>query len=331
MAMRVRNELEEGVARLRVTHDAHVKELLRSGKKVLSLLRGSLPRGIASRLARKAPRRLDSHYVDERHRKRQSDLAFEVFLKDGSSIIVVIEHKSVPVGNLLEQTYEYYLGALSSHGLALARRFKGDPVVITLVLYHGEAHWNPRVSWFGDRAEDEAGRVASYTLDTFRQGFRVLFINLRQCNLASLARDKELRAGLAAMVSDSEEALRGIVKALRAGSRNRRMVLTYILHTWNTSYRSMLAVIDKAEQLEGGMQMGKAWDGILAEGESRGQIKGEIKGRATYLVRLLRKRFGAVPKWAQQRIGQASLEELDAWFEQVLDAPSVEAALGSPR
>ena len=322
MAMRVQDMLDERVTRLRVTHDAHLKGLLRNGKRLLSLLRGALPRGIALQLARKTPRRLDSHYVDERHRERQSDLAFEVFLKDGSSIIVVIEHKSAPDARLLEQTYEYHLGALSSYGLELARRFKGDPVVITLVLYHGEAHWNPRVSWFGDRAADEQGRLADYTLDTFRQGFRLIFINLRQRSLKALAGDKELRAGLAAMVSDSEEAMRGIVANLRDGSRLQRMVLTYILHTWNTDRPGLLAVIDEAEKRRGGGSMGLIAEKLLAEGE--------IKGKALYLVRLARKRFGAVPRWAQRRIADASLEQLDAWFEQILEAPSLEAVFGEP-
>jgi hypothetical protein len=42
------------------------------------------------------------------------------------------------------------------------------------------------------------------------------------------------------------------------------------------------------------------------------------------LVRLLSRRFGAVPEDAHARIDAASLEQLDIWSERVLDAATLE-------
>jgi predicted transposase YdaD len=43
-----------------------------------------------------------------------------------------------------------------------------------------------------------------------------------------------------------------------------------------------------------------------AEGEKKGKAEGEVQGKAKALLRQLRRRFGAVPDWAEQRIGAAA-------------------------
>ena len=69
-------------------------------------------------------------------------------------------------------------------------------------------------------------------------------------------------------------------------------------------------------------------DMLRAEGEAKGLAKGEAKGRAEHaagvLVRLLTRRFGAVPDELRARIDTASLEQLDTWTERVLDAATLD-------
>ena len=52
-------------------------------------------------------------------------------------------------------------------------------------------------------------------------------------------------------------------------------------------------------------------------------------GKAKSLKRLLTRRFGSLPDWAVQRIEGASLEQLDLWFDDVLDAESLSNLLNS--
>jgi hypothetical protein len=63
----------------------------------------------------------------------------------------------------------------------------------------------------------------------------------------------------------------------------------------------------------------------VVEGFGKGEIRGEIRGRAETLLRLLRKRFGAVPDAAVERVHAAGIEDLDRWADAVLDAPSLDA------
>ena len=42
------------------------------------------------------------------------------------------------------------------------------------------------------------------------------------------------------------------------------------------------------------------------------------------MKRLLTRRFQQLPTWVEERLGQASREELESWAERVLDAESLD-------
>ena len=91
------------------------------------------------------------------------------------------------------------------------------------------------------------------------------------------------------------------------------------------------------------IQETKAYQSIFAEGEAEGEAegvakgiekgieKGIAKGRADDLKRLLKRRFGALPPWAEQRIEAAPVTQLDAWLDGIFDAQSLEALIGTER
>jgi predicted transposase YdaD len=72
---------------------------------------------------------------------------------------------------------------------------------------------------------------------------------------------------------------------------------------------------------------------VLAEGRQEGRQEGRREGRqegrrmgeALVLRRLLIRRFGPLPEWAELRIQQAPPERLEAWAERLLDAESLSA------
>ncbi|NGZ07671.1 MAG: DUF4351 domain-containing protein, partial [Magnetococcales bacterium] len=68
-------------------------------------------------------------------------------------------------------------------------------------------------------------------------------------------------------------------------------------------------------------------------GEQRGiQIglqKGEQKGQANILTRLLQRRFGPLPDWAQEQISKADSKSLEEWSIQILDAHSLDEVFAS--
>ncbi len=60
------------------------------------------------------------------------------------------------------------------------------------------------------------------------------------------------------------------------------------------------------------------------EGFKEGIEQGIEQGEAAVLAKLLNKRFGPLPEWANEKLQQASREQLDNWAEQIFDAASLE-------
>ncbi|KFB77375.1 MAG: DUF4351 domain-containing protein [Candidatus Accumulibacter sp.] len=60
----------------------------------------------------------------------------------------------------------------------------------------------------------------------------------------------------------------------------------------------------------------------------RERLRGKAEGEALALQKLLKKRFGAVPSDVLAKISAASLEQIDAWLDLVLDARSLDDIFG---
>uniref|UniRef100_UPI004057BB17 DUF4351 domain-containing protein n=1 Tax=Candidatus Electrothrix sp. TaxID=2170559 RepID=UPI004057BB17 len=52
--------------------------------------------------------------------------------------------------------------------------------------------------------------------------------------------------------------------------------------------------------------------------------QGRQEGEILLLLRLLSKRFGELPSWAEERLRQASFAMLETWSERVLTASTLE-------
>lgn len=66
-------------------------------------------------------------------------------------------------------------------------------------------------------------------------------------------------------------------------------------------------------------------------GIAKGIEEGIQQGEALVLRRLLARRFGELPDWVEERLTQASRQELETWADRVLDAPGLEAVFQAPR
>ncbi len=75
--------------------------------------------------------------------------------------------------------------------------------------------------------------------------------------------------------------------------------------------------------LERAQQWQQEW---LREGLDKGRQEGE----AGLLLRLLERRFGALPDWAEARVRAGDIAALEEWGVRTLDAGSLEDVLGVP-
>ena len=84
---------------------------------------------------------------------------------------------------------------------------------------------------------------------------------------------------------------------------------------------TMAGVIQRAR--DEGIQQG------VQQGIRQGVQQGRIAGQRAILERLLLRRFGALPPAVLERLDTASADDLDAWAEGVLDAPTLEDVFGT--
>ena len=72
------------------------------------------------------------------------------------------------------------------------------------------------------------------------------------------------------------------------------------------------------------IQETKAYQEIYAEG----LLDGKAEANVNTLRRLLSRRFGSLPPWAEQRIAAASGAQVETWLDKIFDATSIEDVLG---
>lgn len=63
----------------------------------------------------------------------------------------------------------------------------------------------------------------------------------------------------------------------------------------------------------------------IDRGFQKGLDEGKAEGKAELLTRLLERRFGPLPTWAETRLHEATPVQLDAWADRVLDATLLDA------
>ena len=71
---------------------------------------------------------------------------------------------------------------------------------------------------------------------------------------------------------------------------------------------------------------------IIRDLTDQAQAKGLAKGRSEGMMQLLREqiqtKFGPLPKWAEDRLSQASTTQVERWARKVLAAKTLENVLG---
>ncbi len=104
----------------------------------------------------------------------------------------------------------------------------------------------------------------------------------------------------------------------------RRMFALWIRATLmrKAEYRIVLPRIDDLQELN--VMLAER----LEEWAHAYKAEGKAEGEALALQKLLKKRFGGVPADVPAKISAASLEQIDAWLDRVLDARSLDDLFG---
>jgi predicted transposase/invertase (TIGR01784 family) len=327
-------------------HDALFRAILGKAEHAIGELRAVLPAVVCEALDWPTLTDRNGSFVDDELKGQQADALFSVAWRGGGDALVYVlfEHQSQTDDRMAFRLLRYMVriweGWLKEHELA-----KTLPVILPIVLYHDDKRWSAPVS-FGEMLDvPEALRAVlaphlvqfSFLLDDLSA---VSDEQLRERAMTALGRLAEVcfkhartRPGLIDFLLDSWAD--AFIEVLRAphGLDAIQQVTSYILRAgahgrpgdfqrWHR-FVGRVAGPDAEDAI---MTLGEQ---LIKEGEERGIQKGRQEGRQegvqqgerAFLLRQLRKRFGAqVDAAAEHRLEAASSEQLALWGERILSA-----------
>ena len=113
---------------------------------------------------------------------------------------------------------------------------------------------------------------------------------------------------------DNESRYREYLKMVEILSTNRKLeqlieeeekMLTQVEQTKLPSYRI-------------GMQQG------MQQGKQEGRQEGKQEGEGYLLLRQIKRRFSQLPDWVEEKITQATTDQIEQWADNILDATTIE-------
>ena len=306
-------------------HDRLFRATLSDGKRAAAFLRDHLPNEIAGLLADTEPVIMEGTFVDEALAASQSDVLLKVELKSGKPAYayVLAEHQSRPSPALPLRMAGYMLKIWIRHAGDRAEDLRALPPIIPILVFTGKERWNVAASITEMIAADDPALA-------ILPGSSYILRNLGTMEIKDLSTEPALRAGLITLKREALTHLAEVVAGLPQDSTYRRQIMEYILRVYDdldiAEFRQRLRQVDMAEDLEA--IVGTIADTLLEQGSEQGFAKGLAEGKADDLSRLLSRRFGALPRAINDRIAAASIETLDRWFDDAIDADSLEAVFG---
>jgi len=294
-----------------------------AGSWLADVLPKALVRAVDWRSLRPAPEKLR----DRQLRLSVPDLVFLVEdSRTRTPLWLVVEHKATRDPDVERQMLRYsvHLGDRAPEpGIA-------TPVpVVAVLLHHGEAPFATAVAPPGDAFAAWQPRQPLLVDDLRRQDED----HLRGRGLTPLA-TLTLLCLRALRGMSSDEALAAFDRwgdLLRAADRDDgppagpaavAAIGRYALFVVEVSPRELHDTFERLLQRPEETIMSTA-ERLRREGKAEGKAEGIAEGRAETILRMVTKRFGAVPEHLVARVRNGSPADLDRWTDRILDARSL--------
>ncbi len=313
-------------------HDALFKATFSQVERAAEELRHVLPPGLLARIDLSSLSLEAGSFIDEALRERHTDLLYSLRL-DGrdARIYLLFEHQSTPDSWMPLRLLRYMLRIWES---CVADGATLLPVVIPVVLHHGDAGWRAPTRF--EALFDLPPEAAEFT-----PHFRFVLDDLATESEAALfarAASAFTRLVLTALQqARSERALAEMLRSWAAliqelhcapdGGRALDLVFRYLFEvrgaaefdaaaataheiqagTENEEAMQTIAQMLESRGMERGIQQGRQ------EGRQEGLLEGLLRGRREFCLGLMECRFGELPTHVRERVMASDDAELARW------------------
>lgn len=327
-------------------HDHLFRAVFSSAENALGIFRAALPPALVAALDPGSLALEDGSYVDDELRGQESDLLFRGRLAGrDAKLYLLVEHQSrveplMPL-RLLRYVVRIWERALRESETPL----RALPAVVPIVLFHGPRPWTGprRLSDLLDLPEALRTSVGPYV-----PAFDLLIDDLGAVEPSAVqAREAGLLGRLALVflkaATDESDMLgvwsrvKPLVDQLVSLPSGRDGLMLLASYTMNVREMEPRVLVEHVRRVLGP----KVGDEVMAttaeqlraqgrvEGRAEGRAEGRIEGTRALLLRLVQKRFGALPPAVQTRVATASVADLEAWTDRVVDARTIDEVFGA--
>ena len=313
-------------------HDALFKHTFSQPQHAIELFRSLLPPAVLPHIDFDTLQMEPASFIDDELRARFSDLLFGVHLAGQAAYLYLLfEHQSKPERLMCRRLLRYVLDTWDHH-LKHHPGARHLPVVIPIVLHHGENGWTEPVSL---RQLYDAPADVLDALRPFLPELTFLLDDLAPQDDAALrARALSIVPMLTLWAFSHVHHERDVLPDLRraldllatmadapSGLAALAVLVRYILEVSGTPAHDIKAILKQLERPEVSETVMTAAEQLRDEGRKEGE---EQTQRANLLL-LLNQRFGPLSELILARIRRADLAQLDRWFKCGNTAQSLDA------
>lgn len=282
-------------------HDKFFKEVFTRRSAVTQWLEHYLPPEIAGLLDLSSLEFIKDSFVDKHLSEYFSDLLLKTYLKDGSwgYVYILFEHKSyqepLTAFHLLRYMVKIWETAFKK------KEDLGFPVIIPLVLYHGESTWRAKLNFRDLLRFPEQ-------LNPFVPDFQYILWDASQYTDEEIKGEAVLRVALLILKyifkDDLKDRLAGILELLKelserqTGMEYLATVLKYIVNAapeGHISYEDLKAAVNQALPHQGGEILPTIAESLKEQGMQQGIQQGILQDAREALIDILEVRFEVIP------------------------------------
>jgi hypothetical protein len=333
-------------------HDTGYKYLLSFKKVFVQLLKNFIKEGWTDMINESAVMKIDKSYILQDFNQKEADVVYRVDIKGQEVIFYILMELQSTVDFQMPYRLLLYMVEIWRDVLKNTKRNEAEqkefklPVIVPIVLYNGENNWTAKMSYKETLSGYEL--FGDYVLD-----FKYILIDVNRFKKEDLAGLSNIigTAFLLDQKYDTSEIYERLEQALKILSgmspEDFSMLKPWLTHIFANKLpagtrEKIEDIISKADigevstviynlerTLEEEFQKREAKGEARgeargrAEGEARGRAEGRAEGKAELIIKLLKKKFAAVPEEYIEKIKKQDNDVLEAIGDNILNMQDI--------
>ena len=309
-------------------HDSSYKFLFSNPEFVRDLIMGFIPDDWLHSLDYATLEKVPGSYITDDFKQREDDIVWRVKVGGEWVYLYLLMEFQSSVDKYMALRMMVYVGLLYQDLIKRGEMLVDGrlPPILPIVLYNGSQRWSA--------ATDIAELIPAVPglVSEFKPSLKYLLIDENAYSTSELSSLRNLVAAVfrfeqAQSPTSIEDIINLLIEWLADRPDLKRMFALWIRATLmrKPNYSILLPQIDDLQEIKVMLadRLEEWAHGYIAEGKQEGLQEGKQQGEMLALQRLLAKRFGVIPVEIVALISQASLEDIEQWFDRAIDAKAL--------